>query len=263
MLKWIKLISPADILTLLNGILGFIAITYIIDGNFLFASFLIFVSILMDRLDGFVARRYLSKHTKGRYLDSISDTVSFCFAPALLIYSSFFNNQLGPLYSLLVTVSSALVFAFGLMRLVRFSRKGYLLKNFSGVPTPATAFFAIVISLLFGKAQVLNGYSLPVISFQPLIALPLIIFISFMMLVNIEFPKMRLRMRYIFSIAFLSSIYCGVMYYLYTAGTPAWYTMLTGLVYLMLGIILAYLIIGPIYIKLTKKKPYEYSRTRK
>ncbi len=70
-------------------------------------------------------------------------------------------------------------------------------------------------------------------------------------------------MRYIFSIAFLSSIYCGVMYYLYTAGTPAWYTMLTGLVYLMLGIILAYLIIGPIYIKLTKKKPYEYSRTRK
>lgn len=258
MLKWIKLISPADILTLLNGVIGFIAITYIIDGNFLFASFLIFVSILTDRLDGFVSRRYLSKHTKGRYLDSISDTVSFCFAPALLIYNSFFNPSLGPLYGLLVTTASVLVFAFGVMRLVRFSRKGYLLKNFSGVPTPATAFFAIVISLLFGKAQFLNGYSLPVISFQPLIALPLIIFISFMMLINIEFPKMRLRMRYIFSIALVSSIYCGVMYYLYVSGAAFWYSMLTGLIYLMLAIILAYLIVGPIYIKLTKKSPYEY-----
>ena len=260
MLKWIKLISPADILTLLNGVVGFIAITYIIDGNFLFASFLIFVSVLMDRLDGFIARRYLSKHTKGRYLDSISDTVSFCFAPALLIYNSFYTVSMGPLYGLFVTASSVMIFSFGLMRLVRFSRKGYLLKNFSGVPTPATAFFSIVMSLLFGKVQAIDGYSLPVLSYQPLIALSLVMFISLMMLVNIEFPKMRLRMRYIFSIAFLSSIYCGLMYYLFSLGNAVWYTMLSALIYLMLIIIICYLIVGPIYIKLTKKKPYEFKR---
>lgn len=262
MLKWLKLISPADIFTLLNGVVGFIAITYIIDGNFLFASFLIFVSVLMDRMDGFIARRYLSKHTKGRYLDSISDTVSFCFAPALLIYNSFYNPPMGQLYGLLVTTASVLVFMFGVMRLVRFSRKGYLLKNFSGVPTPATAFFAIVMSLLFGKPQMLNGYNLPFLSYQPFITLPLIIFISFMMLVNIEFPKMRLRMRYIFSISFVASVYCAYIYYLFTIGNSLWYTLLTALIYLMLGIILAYLIAGPIIIKLRKKKPYEYKFKR-
>jgi len=263
MFKWIKLISPADIFTLLNGIVGFIAITYIIDGNFLFASLLIFVSLFMDRLDGFVARRILSKHTKGRYLDSISDTISFCFAPALLVYNSFYNQSLGIFYIGFVTITSILIFSFGLIRLVRFSRKTYIFKNFSGVPTPATALFSIVMSLLFGKVQSLDGYSLPFLTFQPFVALPLIIFISFMMLVNIEFPKMRLRIRYLLSISVLASIFCFSVYYLFLIANPIWYTLITSVVYLMLIIILSYLIIGPIYIKMIKCKTYDFKQRRR
>jgi len=51
-------LSPADYLTLANGVLGFLAITYVIDKKLLVASVLILVAAVVDGLDGWAARRW-------------------------------------------------------------------------------------------------------------------------------------------------------------------------------------------------------------
>ena len=66
-------VSLGDFFTLANGALGFIAIVYIFDGSYLSATSLLLLSMVMDGLDGFMARRYGSKHSRGQVLDSISD----------------------------------------------------------------------------------------------------------------------------------------------------------------------------------------------
>src|SRR4030042_432516 len=90
-------VSLGDIFTLANGALGFIAIVYIFDGSYLSATSLLLLSMVMDGLDGFMARRYGSKHSRGQVLDSISDAVSFAFAPALLVYAEFEDPTAAPL----------------------------------------------------------------------------------------------------------------------------------------------------------------------
>src|SRR5512136_1524242 len=82
-------ISWGDLFTLANGILGFIAITFILDQKFISAIGLLLVSMMMDGLDGYIARKFGSKHSMGQVLDSISDSISFAFAPALLVYAEF------------------------------------------------------------------------------------------------------------------------------------------------------------------------------
>jgi len=69
MAAWSK-VSWGDLFTLANGLMGFVAITFILDDRFLIATSLLFLSMMMDGLDGYVARRFGSKHSMGQVLDS-------------------------------------------------------------------------------------------------------------------------------------------------------------------------------------------------
>lgn len=197
MLGWIRKISLADLFTLGNGLLGFLAITYVIDGLFIYAGTLMVLAIALDGLDGAVARYFGSKHSIGHVLDSISDTVSFCFAPAVLLYKMFYDISGGSALSVpptpsslenaLVIVASFLVLAFGILRLARFSKEGYKEDNFSGIPTPATTFFVVILCFLFGTPS-RNSFEL---STEPFLVLPLVIIVAFLMLMDIGYPKIR------------------------------------------------------------------------
>jgi CDP-diacylglycerol---serine O-phosphatidyltransferase len=66
---------------------GFYAIVAALKGNHDIAAMSIFVSILMDGLDGRVARLTNTVTAFGAELDSMSDMVCFGIAPALVIYS--------------------------------------------------------------------------------------------------------------------------------------------------------------------------------
>jgi len=52
----LKYITLADFLTVLNALVGFLAIMYVIDGLFVNAFILILFAIILDGLDGFFAR---------------------------------------------------------------------------------------------------------------------------------------------------------------------------------------------------------------
>lgn len=182
-----RTLNIADFITLLNGILGFLAITYIIDGLYRISSILIVFSILIDGADGFIARKLNIEHELGCYLDLFSDTISFCFAPSLLLYSSYYNVTLGrawesPINAFATFVPMVIVF-FGVLRLSRFVDEDGHNSNYIGVPTPALALFIVLITYILGWGKLL--------AYFPILVLAIVLIVSLLLYSNIKYPKIR------------------------------------------------------------------------
>ncbi|MCG7897954.1 MAG: CDP-diacylglycerol--serine O-phosphatidyltransferase [Candidatus Thiodiazotropha lotti] len=115
---------------------GFYAILAAVNGKFEVASVAIFVAMLMDGLDGRVARLTKTQSAFGAEYDSLSDMVSFGLAPALVIYIWALSDlgKLGWLAAFIYTASSAL-------RLARFNTQIGIAdkKYFQGLPSPSAA----------------------------------------------------------------------------------------------------------------------------
>jgi len=115
---------------------GFYAIIAGMQGHFSNAAIAIFVAMLLDGLDGRVARLTQTQTAFGAELDSLSDMVSFGVAPALVAYSwaLFGLGKLGWLAAFVYAVATAL-------RLARFNTQiGSADKRyFQGLPSPAAA----------------------------------------------------------------------------------------------------------------------------
>ena len=249
MFRWVRLISFADILTLANGLIGFIAITYILKGDIMslhIATMLIFLAMLVDGLDGAVARRFGTKHSMGRHLDSISDSISFCMAPALMLYVTFYESPGGSLpVNALALSASLLMLGFGMLRLARFTVKGFKHKNFSGIPTPAATFFVFTACEVFGRAP-------PFVSTEPLIILPLSIIIAFFMILDVEYPKVRPRGKNLWIVASLVALMflpVALAWFVYTA---LYYVLIQWVVLITFVSIVLYLLFGPLYVKVRK-----------
>lgn len=244
-------VSLCDLFTLANGALGFVAIVYIFDRNYLSATSLLLLSMVMDGLDGFMARRYGSKHSRGQVLDSISDAISFAFAPALLVYAEFEDPNVAPLQAaqdVLVMACAVAVMVSGLFRLARFSAGGFQLPHFAGLPAPGAALFIILMCLLFGSttgAEPSEFY----FSFgeTPGLVLPVVLIASFLMASTVPYPKIRGGMAVAsilgIALAFLPTV-AGIVVVddqqLYTAFSRT----ATGIA---LALTIAYLVGGPLY----------------
>jgi len=194
MAAWNK-VSLGDLFTLANGILGFFAITFILDRDFLGAMNLILLSMIMDGMDGYMARRFGSKHTRGQVLDSISDSISFAFAPALLIYAEF-HTAGDSLQSIAALVCAVAFLAAGLFRLARFSVGGYQISYFVGMPAPAGALVVVLICMLFGALPEPDGLHPDyfVAFSSPALVLVVALVSSFLMASEIPYPKIRGKM---------------------------------------------------------------------
>ena len=188
-------VSLGDLFTLANGALGFIAIVYIFEGNYLSATSLLLLSMVMDGLDGFMARRFGSKHSRGQVLDSISDSISFAFAPALLVYAEFEDPAVAPLqtaHDVLVLLCAVAFLVSGLFRLARFSAGGFQLPHFAGLPAPGAALFVILMCLLFGSGAGSESSEFYfTLGEMPEVVLPAALVASFLMASTIPYPKMR------------------------------------------------------------------------
>ena len=190
-----KIITISDYVTMLNIITGLLAI--------LLNSFsLIYLSIIFDSLDGYVARKTNTVSDFGAELDSISDVVSFGVAPAYLLYHNFESN---------LALLSAIIFCLcGALRLARF---GILnVKGFIGLPIPAGAL------LLSGFCQLIDSY---------LINSILAILIGLLMISDIKYPKYPKK---IFIYLFAVSLGLAI------AGIPH-FALLLCLIYAIYGII--------------------------
>ncbi len=115
---------------------GFYAITSAMGGRYETAVIAIFVAMILDGMDGRVARLTNTQSEFGAQYDSLSDMVSFGAAPALVMYSWAFSSmgRLG-LFAAFVHAAG------GALRLARCNTQlATADKNyFQGLPSPAAA----------------------------------------------------------------------------------------------------------------------------
>ncbi len=123
---------------------GFYAIVSAMDGKFEAAAIAVFIAMVLDGLDGRVARLTNTQSDFGAEYDSLSDMVSFGIAPALVMYEWALSDlgRYGWLAAFVYTVSAAL-------RLARFNTQiGTVDKRyFVGLASPAAA--AVVVGFVW------------------------------------------------------------------------------------------------------------------
>jgi CDP-diacylglycerol--serine O-phosphatidyltransferase len=152
-----------NLLTLLNVLLGCLAINKAFERNFIFSATLIFIAAFIDFLDGFLARKLNTTSEFGKALDSLADIVSFGVAPSFMIYqlltmSLIMNNPTFSLDTLtivdsIILYSGFLIPVFGAIRLARFNSNNVEKKFFQGLPIPAAGILFASITLLFAQTE--------------------------------------------------------------------------------------------------------------
>jgi CDP-diacylglycerol--serine O-phosphatidyltransferase len=140
-----------SLFTVGNLFLGFWAIIKATHGHYEGAALLLFWAILLDMLDGRIARLTGTTSEFGGELDSLADVISFGVAPAFLAYSWAFATvpRAGWLAAFLFVAAGAL-------RLARFNvqRHSGDGRFFVGLPIPAAAGqVAALVAVLPGPLQ--------------------------------------------------------------------------------------------------------------
>ncbi len=243
---WVRKVSIADVITIVNAMVGFVAITYVIDRKWLEASSLIIAGVVLDGLDGFAARRWGSKHDRGRYLDSFSDTISFCIAPALLVYGLFYDGTRGSAWNdpmnALAVVASTWLATFGILRLARFVQMDHAKESFLGFPTPANALFVIALVALFGASR----DKVPAVFEANVLVLVVAIAASVLMISDVPYPKVSDALRVPVTLAAAGFGALAFLAYLFLASRATVEAIVFAL--LFLGIV-AYIVGGPLYVR--------------
>jgi CDP-diacylglycerol--serine O-phosphatidyltransferase len=134
------------LLTLANGVCGFLAITQIGEGrteSLVTAAQLILLAMIFDALDGAVARLAHVAGNFGAQLDSLCDLVTFGAAPAYLAMRVVGIANDAYLPPQILVILAAFYFACAAVRLARFnvetSPEESSHQSFAGLPSPAAA----------------------------------------------------------------------------------------------------------------------------
>jgi CDP-diacylglycerol--serine O-phosphatidyltransferase len=256
-------VSAGDIFTLANGVLGFVAITYVLEQRFIAATGLIFMCMIMDGLDGYMARRLGSRHSIGQFLDSVSDSVSFVFVPALLVYAELHRSpsriSLGEtellLYDVLVLACAVAILATGLFRLARFSAGGHSLDHFQGMPAPATALLLVLLCLLFGEVGEAEAEVLYFrLGSAPWLILAAGLGASFLMASEIPYPKLRGWMAKVSGLGVLLAITPYMLALVLVDDQELYRATSRTAACVALALTLVYVFGGPVYEKLKVKR---------
>ncbi len=187
-----------------NIFAGFLAIISCLNGQYQIAAVAIGVAVILDGLDGRIARLANVTSDFGLQLDSLADVVSFGIAPAVLIYSWGLSD-----FGKFARFSAFVFLICGVMRLARFNVQVQNLKHFAGLPIPAGAgvvaatvhFFTVPPEGLGFKVLLVGGTYLT----------------AFLMISTIRYPSLKRlelgRGKSHFTILILALLTAGIYYY--------------------------------------------------
>lgn len=125
--------SIPNLFTLGNLSLGMIAILLASEDRYSLAAIMVVIAMLLDGLDGRVARALNAQSDFGKELDSLSDMISFGAAPAYIMYTVSFQEA--PVA--LAWIVTCLFPICGALRLARFNVRPGIPGYFTGLPIPA------------------------------------------------------------------------------------------------------------------------------
>lgn len=140
----VRILLP-NLITLLALCSGITAIRLAIEGRFQLAVGAIIIAIVLDAMDGRIARLLKGQSRFGAELDSLADFVNFGVAPAVMVYTWSLHalHNLGWVAALTLAICCAL-------RLARFNvalddpdKPHWAVNFFVGIPAPAGAGLAM------------------------------------------------------------------------------------------------------------------------
>ena len=161
---------------------GFYAIVQAMNGAFETAAIAIFVSMVLDGLDGRIARLTHTQSEFGAQYDSLSDMVSFGAAPALVMYVWALKDlgKLGWIAAFVYCAGAAL-------RLARFNTNIDVIdkRYFQGLPSPMAA------ALLAGLVWVFDDLGIDRELWLSIIAWVFTMFAGITMVSNVPFYSFK------------------------------------------------------------------------
>ncbi len=155
-----------NILTLLNLLSGTIAVFFAVKEQMVIAALFVFVGILFDFADGFVARLLNVQGELGKQLDSLADVVTSGLVPGIVMFQlilasvsnkswavdgySMIELSLNDYFSV-IYITSAIGLLFTLAaayRLAKFNIDERQTSSFIGLPTPAASLVVLSLPLI-------------------------------------------------------------------------------------------------------------------
>ncbi|MEL7567940.1 MAG: CDP-diacylglycerol--serine O-phosphatidyltransferase [Dehalobacterium sp.] len=134
-----------SLFTLANLVFGILSIIYTMSEQYVLSGVMIILCMIMDVLDGKIARKLEVSSNFGKELDSLADVVSFGVAPAILVYA-----QILVAYKWWGLVVIIWFIMAGALRLARFNiqtTSGY----FQGVPITAAGSLMALLNMIPDK----------------------------------------------------------------------------------------------------------------
>jgi len=161
---------------------GFYAIVQAMNNRFEIAAIAIFIAMVLDGLDGRVARLTHTQSEFGAEYDSLSDMVSFGVAPALVMYE-WAMKDLGKLG----WVAAFVYCAGAALRLARFNTNIEVVdkRYFQGLPSPMAAAFVA------GLVWVINDFGIQRADWISWIAWVCTMYAGITMVTNVPFYSFK------------------------------------------------------------------------
>jgi len=163
-------------ITLMNLVFGALSLICTLNDQFYLAAVMILLAVVMDSMDGRVARKLNASGDFGKELDSLCDLVSFGAAPALLYIASSVGtiaNNANLVY--LGTIIGIAFILCGAFRLARFNVLN-IHEYYVGIPITLAGF---IVALIY--------VSVPHISVPVMMAVMALL--AFFMVSRITIPK--------------------------------------------------------------------------
>ena len=162
---------------------GFYSIIASINGHYRVAAMVIFIAMMLDGLDGRVARMTHTESAFGAEYDSLADVIAFGIAPAILVFLWGLRDfgNFGWLGAFVYT-------ACGALRLARFNTQIHSASKryFQGLPIPTAA--AVLASLVW--VAVGEGYPW-LTQISEYLALGLVYALGLLMVSNVRFRSFK------------------------------------------------------------------------
>lgn len=217
----------ADFFTIANALMGLGALLLATHGQVRLAVEFVLAGVIMDGMDGAVARMGKGGGPLGGVLDTLADTITFVTTTAVVTFFSLTEADppSAPWEHIVLLLPLALYVVCGMLRLARFEAlrdQGRTKHYFSGIPSPAAAILLL---------------SMVLVDVTPWIVLAVAVYVAVLMVSRIRFPKLR-GWGAVTSVAILFAV-------LVTFDNP---TLQQTLTWGMLGFMVLYLVVGPFYV---------------
>lgn len=189
---------------------GFYSIIAAINGRFEAAAIAVFAAMILDGMDGRIARLTNTQSDFGTQYDSLSDMISFGLAPALLIYQwSLFNlGKVGWSAAFIYTAAAAL-------RLARFNTQVVNddKRYFQGLASPPAA------ALIAGIVWLGESIGIPDDKANLLITLPVTVITGVLMVSNIRYHSFK-QIDLKGKVPFVSILIVVLVFFLFSSNQP-------------------------------------------